>query len=66
MCGRFTLTSPRKVLNEFFPLLDIPEVQPRYNIAPTQPVLAVGTFRSMPGPRSRLCAGVLFPTGLMM
>jgi putative SOS response-associated peptidase YedK len=41
MCGRFTLTSPRKVLNEFLPLLDIPEVQPRYNIAPTQPVLAV-------------------------
>jgi hypothetical protein len=27
MCSRFTLTSPRKVLNEFFPLLDIPEVQ---------------------------------------
>jgi putative SOS response-associated peptidase YedK len=41
MCGRFTLTSPRKVLKEFLPLLDLPELQPRYNIAPTQPVLAV-------------------------
>jgi hypothetical protein len=29
MCGRFTLTSSAKVLKEFFPLLDMPEVQPR-------------------------------------
>ena len=30
MCGRFTLTSSTKILKEFFPLLDMPEVPPRY------------------------------------
>jgi len=41
MCGRFTLASPRAAVKELLPLLDGPEIQPRYNIAPTQPVLAV-------------------------
>jgi putative SOS response-associated peptidase YedK len=41
MCGRFTLTAPREVLRELFPLFDIPEVTPSYNVAPTQTVLAV-------------------------
>jgi putative SOS response-associated peptidase YedK len=40
MCGRFTLsTSPRK-LKELLPLFEVPELQPRYNIAPTQAVAA--------------------------
>jgi len=41
MCGRFTLTKPANILKEFFPLLDFGDVAPRYNIAPSQQVLAV-------------------------
>lgn len=41
MCGRFTLTDPDQDLAVQFHLPDIPEMQPRYNIAPTQPVAAV-------------------------
>src|SRR5437879_3735137 len=41
MCGRFTLSANAQRLQECFPLFDIPETQPRFNIAPTQPVLAV-------------------------
>jgi putative SOS response-associated peptidase YedK len=50
MCGRFTLTSSAKILKEFFPLLDIAEAQPRYNIAPTQPVIAVRHLPQHAGP----------------
>lgn len=41
MCGRFTLTDPDQDLAVQFNLPAIPELQPRYNIAPTQPVAAV-------------------------
>jgi putative SOS response-associated peptidase YedK len=41
MCGRFTLTVSARVLADLFDVVDIPEVAPRYNIAPTQPVLVV-------------------------
>jgi putative SOS response-associated peptidase YedK len=41
MCGRFTLTASREVLRDLFPLFDIPDVTPSYNVAPTQTVLAV-------------------------
>jgi putative SOS response-associated peptidase YedK len=41
MCGRFTLTDPDQDLVEQFNLPEIPDLQPRYNIAPTQPVAAV-------------------------
>lgn len=41
MCGRFTLTDPDADLAEQFNLPDVPDLQPRYNIAPTQPVAAV-------------------------
>ena len=43
MCGRFTLkSSPHQVANLFTDLpVAIPEFTPRYNIAPTQQVLAV-------------------------
>lgn len=40
MCGRYSLTSTREALKEWFPLYDLPEITPRYNIAPTQQVLA--------------------------
>lgn len=42
MCGRFTLTADPNELREMFPWLQIPpNIQPRYNIAPTQPVAVV-------------------------
>ena len=41
MCGRFTLRLSRKVIADAFGLLDFPDFQPRYNIAPTQKVLCV-------------------------
>lgn len=41
MCGRFTLTDPDADLAVQFNLPQIPDMQPRYNIAPTQPVAAV-------------------------
>ncbi len=45
MCGRFTLKTPASAwVQELFPglrLLDLPELPPRYNIAPTQPILCV-------------------------
>ena len=41
MCGRFTLRASAQALKEQFPLFDQAELAPRYNIAPTQLVLAV-------------------------
>ena len=41
MCGRFTLRTPPRDIAELFRLVDVPELHPRYNIAPTQPVAAV-------------------------
>jgi putative SOS response-associated peptidase YedK len=41
MCGRFTLTDPDQDLAEQFDLPEIPALEPRYNIAPTQAVAAV-------------------------
>jgi putative SOS response-associated peptidase YedK len=41
MCGRFLLFSDASSLASHFDLTSLPELLPRYNIAPTQPVLAV-------------------------
>jgi putative SOS response-associated peptidase YedK len=41
MCGRFTLTDPDADLAVQFNLPEIPDMRPRYNIAPTQPVAAI-------------------------
>lgn len=41
MCGRFTLRTSPAVLAEVFELLREPELTPRYNIAPTQPVAVI-------------------------
>ena len=39
MCGRFTLKAPKKVKLKSLDLADFEDLIPRYNIAPTQPVL---------------------------
>jgi len=42
MCGRFTLTVDAHQIREAFPWITInEEIQPRYNIAPSQPVAVV-------------------------
>ncbi|MEB3279415.1 MAG: SOS response-associated peptidase [Lyngbya sp.] len=41
MCGRFTLTCDSEQLAEQFQLSEVPEITPRYNIAPTQLVATV-------------------------
>jgi putative SOS response-associated peptidase YedK len=41
MCGRFLLFSSGPKIAEEFDLTGFPELAPRYNVAPTQPVLAV-------------------------
>jgi putative SOS response-associated peptidase YedK len=41
MCGRFAFYSPHEAIAQLFGLMDAPEVEPRYNIAPTQFIPAV-------------------------
>ena len=41
MCGRFTLHMPWSELVKLYRVHDRPNLRPRYNIAPTQDVLAV-------------------------
>lgn len=41
MCGRFALIAEPELIAEMFWLLDIDPFPPRYNIAPTQPVLII-------------------------
>lgn len=38
MCGRFVLTSDAQVVQQEFNLDSLPQLAPRYNIAPSQPV----------------------------
>ncbi|HEX9185555.1 MAG TPA: SOS response-associated peptidase family protein, partial [Vicinamibacteria bacterium] len=41
MCGRFTLTASGDEVAEAFGLDEPPELEPRYNIAPSQDVAVV-------------------------
>ena len=41
MCGRFTLRSSPSDLFEVFEVVRAMEMEPRYNIAPTQPVAVI-------------------------
>lgn len=41
MCGRFSLTASGEELAEAFGLDEAPDLSPRFNIAPSQPVLVV-------------------------
>lgn len=41
MCGRFTFTTPAELVAEAFGLDAVPDLAPRYNIAPTQDVAVV-------------------------
>jgi putative SOS response-associated peptidase YedK len=41
MCGRLTLSTPAQVVAEFFGLTSAPQLEPHFNIAPSQPVPVV-------------------------
>lgn len=41
MCGRFSLTASPEAVRELFGLLELEDFPARYNIAPTQPILAI-------------------------
>lgn len=41
MCSRYSLTSPPEAVRSYFGTFNLEEFPPRYNIAPTQPVLIV-------------------------
>ena len=41
MCSRYNLTSPAEAVRDYFRLQSVETFPPRYNIAPTQPVLVV-------------------------
>ena len=54
MCGRFSLISSAAGLEAFFQLAELERHDPRYNIAPTQPILMViaGDNRAVPHGRN--------------
>ena len=41
MCGRFALKLPPAALKDYFDLDETPDFAPRYNIAPSTPILAI-------------------------
>ncbi len=62
MCGRYTLRAPRKALTELLDVPQLPFLEPRFNIAPSQPVPVV---RIAAGQAERECVLVrwgLIPT----
>jgi len=46
MCGRFAFYSPHEAVVRLFGVADAPQVEPRYNIAPTQFIAAVRADRA--------------------
>jgi putative SOS response-associated peptidase YedK len=61
MCGRFALVAQPQDVEALFALIDAGDFPPRYNIAPTQPVLVV-TAGPQPDPGSNLPARRAFLT----
>ncbi len=61
MCGRFTLSASATTLAAQFNLPDLPAWSPRYNIAPTQEVLAVLKPTDSAKRQSRLLRWGLIP-----
>ena len=41
MCGRYTLKTRGQTVADFFGLSEEPDLEPRYNIAPTQQIPVV-------------------------
>src|SRR5438445_8433846 len=54
MCGRATLSTPPEELAELFGLDEVPDLEPRYNIAPSQTIAILRAFPQRPGRRIEL------------
>jgi putative SOS response-associated peptidase YedK len=63
MCGRTALSTPPDELREFFQLESAPDLSPRYNIAPTQPIPIIRQAVDRPGRRIELLRWGLVPAG---
>jgi len=61
MCGRFALKAPPKSIQEHFHLPEIPDLSPRYNITPSQPVAVIRLFPRQPFPRLDMLRWGLIP-----
>lgn len=70
MCGRFALTATREEVEALFGIPDLEDFPPRYNIAPTQPVLLImagprpGPGSNLPSRRALLARWGLIPSWL--
>lgn len=68
MCGRFSITQPKEAVEELFGVAEVEAFPPRYNIAPTQPILVVCSGRegapgsNHPGRRAILARWGLWPS----
>jgi putative SOS response-associated peptidase YedK len=51
MCGRATLTTPSEVLADLFRLDEVPDIAPRFNVAPGQPIAILRAIPAEPGAR---------------
>lgn len=66
MCGRFSLTATPGQVQEHFGLEEVEDFPPRYNIAPTQPILAIaGDVPRAPGDNRSDRRAVLVRWGLL-
>jgi putative SOS response-associated peptidase YedK len=54
MCGRFTLRTSAGAVAEQFGLLEVPQFEPRFNVAPSQPVAVVRMTTDQGQPRRQL------------
>jgi len=61
MCGRFTLVTAPEIVAEYFELEAVPDLLPRYNIAPTQPAPAILVASGRPAREFRTLRWGLIP-----
>lgn len=61
MCGRFTLSQSAEAIASVFQLNQVPTLEPRYNIAPTQPVSTVLQTTAQKEPQFQMLRWGLIP-----
>jgi len=62
MCGRYTLTSTPEVIAEAFQLEAIPDLHPRYNVAPSQEVACIRVRHQAREPETVMLGWGLIPS----
>jgi putative SOS response-associated peptidase YedK len=62
MCGRYAATLPPEMMVELFNLLNSVDIEPRYNIKPTDPIVAIRNSRSQGGRVAGLYRWGLIPS----